>query len=206
MGVAAVAALLRCTHTTKNVEFWRLRQPGVQQIAARRDRRNVAMTAAAAALAGSLSLSAVALSLSVSLLSCTATLSLSVDSCPCLICGSRTQPTATATVAARANFIYPDLISQLRSLSLSLAPSVLSLSHECANYFLLARFGMPKPEASLAIACHQLLFACATGCFLRLISGTNLMIDGSGCYGKNGTTGETRTERERWKESKRENA
>lgn len=191
MGVAAVAALLRGTHTTKNVEFWRLRRPGVQQTAARPERRNVAMTAAAA-LAGSLSLS---------LLSCTATLSLFVDSCPCLICGSRTQSTATATVAARANFIHVLTLFPSCALALSLSLSCtlfsLFLSHEFANYFLLARFGMPKPEASLAIACHQLLFACATGCFLRLISGTNRMIDGSGCYGKNGMPGEKRMDSEK---------
>lgn len=62
MGVAAVAALLRGTHTTKNVEFWRLRRPGVQQTAARPERRNVAMTAAALSL--SLSLCSLALPLS----------------------------------------------------------------------------------------------------------------------------------------------
>lgn len=51
-------------------------------------------------------------------------------------------------------------------------------------------FGTLRPSRSSECATGNvafvlLLFAGSTGCFLRLISGTNIMIDGPGCYGKN---------------------
>jgi len=111
-------------------------------------------------------------------------------------CGTRTQ------TAARTNTVtlFPSF-----SLALSLSSALFFSIALCVYpaYCKLLFFCCHTLECGTGnVTCNTLLFAWDTGCFLRLISGTNIMIDGSRCYGKN--VGQPEREKEIQIEKKRQ--
>jgi len=122
---------------------------------------------------------------------------------PCVLasfCGSRTQQQQLVLILLT---LFPSFSFALYPATLSIyLPHVLALCVYPA-YCKLFLCCHALECATGSVACHTLLFAWDTGCFLRLISGTNIMIDGSGCYGKNCRQPEEKYIPERKKETER---
>lgn len=139
MGVAAVAALLHCTHTAKNVEFWRLRAPGVQQ--------TVASWAGAKRCHDSSS-SPYALTLSLSLSLCV----LSLSRCSFALVSLPHLWLKDSADSDSVLISYPDPFALSSCLSLSRSSSTLPLAWVCKLFFV-GTLWNAAPEASLVRAC-----------------------------------------------------